>query len=247
MSSFVRLAVLLFGFIGNVGGMQAYAQTAANNQLMYELLNRIERLEQEIRQLRGDQEVYRYRYDDLNRRLQALEGGSPAPDRPQASIDPLPEPAPVITITPEPTPVITEPNVIATPSQPPQPLSEAEQTAYDNAFAHLREGQYPEAIIKFEDFLRDYPNNTLTDNAYYWLGQAYYVNRDFDKAREAFLTLGAKYPDSDKLPDTLLKLGYSYEELGDRNKARQVYERLKQNYPNSRAAVLAGPRLQLLR
>ncbi len=246
MTRFVRLTALLLGLIFSLSGIPAYAQSNTNNQLMYELLNRIERLEQEIRQLRGDQEVYRYRYDELSHRLQALEGGHPAPDRPQARIKPIPDSIPIIGLEPA-SPIITEPNVLSRPKQPPQPLSDAEQTAYDNAFAHLREGQYPQAIIKFEDFLRDYPNNTLTSNAYYWLGQAYYVNRDFKNARDAFLVLGSRYPDSDKLSDTLLKLGYSYEELGDRNKARQVYEKLKQNYPNSRAATLAGPRLQLLR
>ena len=260
-----QLVVLLFGLVLGANGTQALAQTTPNNQLLYELLNRIERLEREIRQLRGDLEVYRYRqdrYEELEHRLRALEGGNPGviskpqdsthsvpiyPSAPRATKElPLVGPEPII-IAPSPPPPPPPPPTLAPEPEPAPALASAdEQAAYNTAFAHMQEGQYQQAIITFEDFLNDYPNNALTDKAYYWLGQAYYVNRDFSNARDIFLTLGAKYPDSEKLPDTLLKLGYSYEELGDRNRAMQVYTKLMQAYPGSRAASLAEPRVKLL-
>ena len=247
-SGYSQLIVLLFGLMLGTNGTQALAQTTPNNQLMYELLNRIERLEREIRQLRGDLEVYRYRqdrYEELEHRLRVLEGGSSgviSGSQDSASSNPMPPP----TVTKELPLVGPEQTILAPAPQPSAPASADEQAAYNAAFAHMQEGQYRQAIITFEDFLRDYPNNALTDEAYYWLGQAYYVNRDFSSARDIFLTLGAKYPNSEKLPDTLLKLGYSYEELGDRDRAQQVYTKLMQAYPGSRAASLAEPRVKLL-
>ena len=50
------------------------------------------------------------------------------------------------------------------------------------------------------------------------------------------MTLGSRYPNSDKLPDALLKLGYSYGELGDVDRARQVLEKLIDAFPGSGAA-----------
>jgi septal ring factor EnvC (AmiA/AmiB activator) len=54
----------------------ALAQASSDRQLLFELLNRIEQLEQEIRQLRGDVELYRYHQEELERHLQALEENS---------------------------------------------------------------------------------------------------------------------------------------------------------------------------
>jgi tol-pal system protein YbgF len=123
----------------------------------------------------------------------------------------------------------------------------AERTAYNAAFDQLREGNYNAAITGFQEFLQMYPNSGLVADTQYWLGETYYITRDFDKAKQAFITVGVNYPDSEKLPEAMLKLGYVYDELGDANKAREVLLKLTQTYPDSRAANLAKQRLQALR
>lgn len=244
----LRVAVMIWvGLPAMMMGSSACAQAARDNQLLYELFNRLDQLEQEIRQLRGDLDLYRYRqeevmqqqqqlYTDLNRRLQALEEhtGVAAPEVAEPEIPDMARPP--------------APDTALSPSQPaspalPSPASGTEQAAYEQAFNMLREGRYQQAISAFQEFLRDYPNSPLAGNAQYWLGETYYVTREFDRAREAFLTLGSNYPEHDKIPDALLRLGYTFQELNERAKAREVLQQLIQSYPQSKAAELAQQRL----
>ena len=57
-----------------------------------------------------------------------------------------------------------------------------------------------------------YPSSDLLDNAQYWIGEAYYVTRDYEHAARAFRAVGERWPDSRKAPDALLKLGYTQTE-----------------------------------
>lgn len=245
-----RLAAILL-LTGS--SLPVHAQSP-DTQLLYELLDRLQLLDQEVRQMRGELEVFRHQqsqgvdadaYRALEQRLQALEqrlaatadGGTPLPPPAEPVLEEpvLEEPLPAVAPAPAPAPV---------PSAPPVA---SEQAAYDAAFAHLRDGQYAQAITAFQGFLRDYPGSGLADNAQYWIGEGHYVMREFEQAKQTFLNLGAQYPQSDKLPDTLLKLGYVYESLNDPAKARQVYEKLLQVYPDSPPAQQAQGRLAALR
>ncbi|MEM7054088.1 MAG: YbgF trimerization domain-containing protein [Pseudomonadota bacterium] len=67
-----------------------------------------------------------------------------------------------------------------------QPPTEAEQQAYDQAFLALRETRYADAAEGFDRFLRDHPNSSFAPNAQYWLGEVYYVTRDFETALSQF-------------------------------------------------------------
>ena len=79
--------------------------------------------------------------------------------------------------------------------------------SYQAAFALLKNSQYDQAIQAFQSFLSTYPTSPLADNAQYWLGEAYYVNRSFPEALAAFQKVVDKYPQSRKVPDALLKVG----------------------------------------
>jgi tol-pal system protein YbgF len=227
-----------------------WAQTAYNNQALYELMNRMSQLEQEIRQLRGDMERNQYRQKGLERRLEELESrGAVAPSQEPGGVDAGVESSPDMTNRPGypiQSPPPDDPQATVTPPPSVPSLQRSEQEEYDAAFNTLREGQYDQAITHFQTFLTAYPNGLLAANAQYWLGETYYAIRDYLKAKDAFLKLGAQHPKSDKLPEAMLKLGYIYEVTGDKNKARQMLEKLVQTYPNSRAAGLAETRLRAL-
>ena len=66
-----------------------------------------------------------------------------------------------------------------------------------------------------------YPDSPLADNAQYWLGEAYYVNKSFPEALAAFQRVVDKYPQSRKLPDAMLKIGYCDYELKQWQAARR--------------------------
>jgi tol-pal system protein YbgF len=282
--SIVRLTLAAIVW-GVCGWLPAIAQNTSDNALLYELLQRIELLERELRQLRGDLELFQYqqqrqtgsaqtddaRYQAIERRLQSLEQtlnaadisvSTPAQPPQTSSMDsaagnfnfnndasssttspqltiPRPERSDD-TLLPPPQPSTSTPSVSPTPDQGP------EQDAYKLALERLRAGNYQQAIASFESFIATYPNSALTGNAYYWLGEAHYINRDYEQAKQAFLTMGAQYSASDKLPDALLKLGYIYSELGEPARAKQVLSKLIEAFPRSNAANLAQKHMRLL-
>ncbi len=78
--------------------------------------------------------------------------------------------------------------------------SSTEQAVYNQSFDALKAGSYSIAITGFKDFLSNYPQSPLAENAQYWLGEAYYVTRDYDPAAEAFRATLRKWPDAARRP-----------------------------------------------
>lgn len=122
-----------------------------------------------------------------------------------------------------------------------------EQQAYQSAFNLLKAGRYDQAAKSFQKFLAEYPTGKFADNAQYWLGESYYVTRNFDSAIQEFETLVSKHPESQKVTHALLKIGYIHDELGQKDKAREVLTGLTEKYPQSTAAGLATKRLERMR
>jgi tol-pal system protein YbgF len=210
-------------------------------------------------------------YLDMDRRLQQLETGQPAG---AAGVTPVPTPGMSGVSAPPsyemPPPVATPPSYEASPpvAAPPSyetsppvmappatvapppaaPVNTAEQQeVYEKALAILREGRYGEAATAFNQFLEKYPGSAYSDNAYYWLGETYYVTRDFDRSLAAFKQLAAAYPMSPKLPGARLKIGYIYYEKQDWAAARQELGSLVTGYPGTTEARLADDRLQRMK
>lgn len=121
--------------------------------------------------------------------------------------------------------------------------SSEEQSAYDSAFELLKQSRYNDAIIDFRSLITRFPNGALVDDAQYWIGEAYYVTRDFQNALGAFQAVVNQYPDSQRVPEAMLKLGYVQAELGQNEQARQTLNEVISQYPGSRVAISAETRL----
>lgn len=199
-----------------------------------ELMQRVETLEREIRELRGEVERLNHDMDavgrrqrelylDLDRRLQNFETGSGRPSpTPAASADPS---SPPVAVT----------------------GSGDERGEYDAAFRMLQEGRYPAAIAAFKDHLERYPDGRLADNAQYWLGEAYYVTRDYRMALAEFGAVIERHPQSQKVPDASLKIGYVHYELQEWDEARRVLTDVASRAAGTTIARLAEQRLQRMR
>jgi tol-pal system protein YbgF len=119
-----------------------------------------------------------------------------------------------------------------------------EQAAYTQAFDALKNSNYPAAISGFRNFLTTYPASAIADNAQYWLGEAYYVTRDYDQAATAFRTVGERWPSSRKSADALLKLGYTQYEQKRYADARVTLSDVTRRFPDTESARLAAERLR---
>lgn len=209
-------------------------ERVVSNQSLVDLSRRLDALEAQLREQRGNVEVLqntgegarkseRAMYSDLDKRVSALESG----EHPGAGVA-----APVGAAAPV--------------SGPAPNAAIDDQAAYNAAFDKLKAGSYSEAILGFQSFMNHYPTSTLLDNAQYWIGEAYYVTRDYEHAARAFRTVGERWPTSRKAADAMLKLGYTQIEQKHLTEARTTLGQVVERYPGTDAARLAQDRLQKL-
>lgn len=118
------------------------------------------------------------------------------------------------------------------------------RAAYQRALDLLKQAQYDQSIEALRKFLLAHPRTEYADNAQYWLGEAYYANRQFGQALIEYNALLQRYPDSQKFSHAKLKLAYCYHELGQPGPAKQQLEELIQAYPDTTVAHLARDRLR---
>jgi len=121
-----------------------------------------------------------------------------------------------------------------------------EKERYQQAYDTLRNGHNEQAVKMFEALLSDFPAGEFSDNAQYWLAEAYKINRETDKAKTAFEKVVSRYPNSSKVPDALLKIGYIEFDLQNIPKAKDYLSRVTNSYPGTTAAHLAAKKLAQL-
>jgi tol-pal system protein YbgF len=114
---------------------------------------------------------------------------------------------------------------------------------YQAAFDLLKAGKYPESRAGFEAFLAAHPGHELAANAQYWIGEVFYVERDYDAALAAFRKVPAAYPQARKVPDALLKAGLCQYELKRFAEARSTFGKVAGEFPDTPAAKDAAARL----
>jgi len=111
------------------------------------------------------------------------------------------------------------------------PAASNAREIYDAAYNHVLRGEYAEAEAGFHHFLEAHPDDALTADAEYWLGESLYARSDYRSAAKAFLKGYTEHPDSRKAPDALFKLGLSLSGMGERVAACASFKELLQRYP----------------
>ena len=245
------------------------------NQSASSLTLQIQQFQQEMQELRGLVETQqleiqklqrqlRDQYLDIDSRLGTGKGtDAPATGLPESgtagtapadgSIDvsgkDLKPPAGTETSAPAPVtaPTPATPGAVGIPSLPsPETMGGNERDAYRDAFELLKQRKYPEAVNAFNDLLRRYPQGQYTDNARYWLAEAYYVQRNYPAALAEYDRLVQLNPSSTRVPAALLKIGDIQSEQDARDQARNAYKQVITRYPGSTESQLAQKRLQKL-
>jgi tol-pal system protein YbgF len=111
------------------------------------------------------------------------------------------------------------------------------QEQYNYAFGLLRQANYPAAEQALRAFIQRYPNDALAGNAQYWLGETYFVRKDYTNAAAVFAEGYEKYPKGGKAADNLLKLGMALGQLGQKANACRAFARLDRDFPTAPATI----------
>lgn len=208
-------------------------ERSMDSQAVLHLLNRVEALQQEVQQLRGDLEVATHELDAMKTRQREL-----YTDFDQRLKDLSSRPAPAAQ-APEPEPA-------AAPAASVPPAGDDAQR-YQDAFRLFKEGKYEEAIAGLRAYLEANPQGAYADNAQYWLAEAYHSMGRHKEALQEFNKVITNYPTSPKLPDAALKVGLAYYELADWARARKQLEQVAASHPNTTVAKLARARLDIMK
>jgi tol-pal system protein YbgF len=177
--------------------------------------------------------------DENSRTIDDLGRGPGMPSISSPVAPPVVRPAPVappkpVTLPPRqqpaPEPVVVQPK-----------LSAAD--LYRSALASFTEEDYPASILGFEEFVANYPEHDLADNAQYWIGECYYAQKNFDQAVVEFGKVGAHFSSGNKAPAALLKKGLALKEAGKGPEAATVLRQVVSLYPASDEASIAENKL----
>ena len=124
----------------------------------------------------------------------------------------------------------------------------AEQiTAYENALAVFKQGEFQSASVAFDQFVKRYPSSAYAPSALYFQGSALYALKNYKGALAAQGELVKNFPDSARAPDAMLNIASNQLELKDTKAARKTLETLVEKYPDSPSAATAKDRLKVIK
>ncbi|MBS0589382.1 MAG: tol-pal system protein YbgF [Proteobacteria bacterium] len=225
-----------------------------------ELVNQINALQSQVQQLQGQNEELKHQieqlkqqskdqYIDADSRLSKLEGKAPGnvatPNAPASNgqMQDISLGAAGASNMPS-----SGGSTSSTPAQNAPAANPADaKAAYDQAFATLKDGRYAESAKAFQAFINQYPTSDLAPNAYYWLGESYYVTQNYSVSLDAFNKLLAQFPTSQKASAALLKVGYCQYEMKQWDQAESTLNQVVAKYPGTQEANLAQGRLRALK
>ncbi len=223
------------------------------------LLNKIQGMQQEIQELRGQLEVQAHDlkmlqqqqlsfYKDLDARLRGNSSKmaqSPLLDKP-TELDIAPKsavraPSKAAGKTAELELPLSAGIVNASHGNPAD-----EQESYLAAYDLVKNKRFDDALAAMQAFISQYPQGGYTANAQYWLGELYMVKNNYPKAINHFEIVLKKFPTSSKAAASNLKIGYALAASGKENDARLRLQQVLKNYPDTPTAQLATRKLELL-
>ncbi len=223
---------------GSMSGASEAARIDALETQVRAMTTQIEQLSQQLRQSgRRDEAPL---FDRTPGRGGAL---MPPPGEPQAT----PSGFGSVTVTPQggrdPIGQMIRANPAAIDSTtlpPPIADTNSPKELYETAHGYLLQRDYAASEAAFEEFLRRYPNDALTADAQYWMGETLFMQGRYKPAGQAFLKVVQQYRQSSKAPNSLLMLAMTLEQLGQKDCA--LFNELETRHPNAPGDVKSRAR-----
>jgi tol-pal system protein YbgF len=120
------------------------------------------------------------------------------------------------------------------------PPTDSPKDTYDLAYGYILRRDYALADEAFRQFLRRFPNDRLSSDAQYWLGESLFQRQRYRDAAELFLNVSTKFETAAKAPDSLLRLGQSLAALGEKEAACASLAEVGRKYPRASVSVKQG-------
>jgi len=228
----------------------------------WDLIQKNQQLENQIRELRGKIEEQDHaidqlnkeltnRYTDLDQRLellnQKLEPESNQPE--QAPAENAPVDSSTATDQTSTASKATTNSTAPTTAQNPATSANSsnntsdpvalEKAAYTIALDAYKKGGAKQAIAPMQNFIKNYPNSIYTGNAYFWLAEFQLAidPPNYNEAKKNYEIVAAKFPNSSKAPRALYQLYSIAKDVNKNTQTANVYKsKLLSTYPKSEEA-----------
>ncbi|MDT7836250.1 tol-pal system protein YbgF [Aquabacterium sp. OR-4] len=122
-----------------------------------------------------------------------------------------------------------------------------ERRAHDQAMAVLRTGDFDKAVVAINGFMQRFQASGYGDSLRFWLGNAYYGQKNYKDAIAAFRALVNAAPTHVRAPEALLAVANCQIEMKDSRGARKTIDDLVKAYPTSEAAAAGKERVAALK
>lgn len=228
----------------------------------WDLIQKNQQLENQIRELRGKIEEQDHaidqlnkeltnRYTDLDQRLellnQKLEPESNQPEQAPAENAPVDS----STATDQTSTASKATTNSSAPTTAQNPATSAnssnntsdpvalEKAAYTIALDAYKKGGAKQAIAPMQNFIKNYPNSIYTGNAYFWLAEFQLAidPPNYNEAKKNYEIVAAKFPNSSKAPRALYQLYSIAKDVNKNTQTANVYKsKLLSTYPKSEEA-----------
>ncbi|WP_300527153.1 tol-pal system protein YbgF [Maricaulis sp.] len=237
---------------------QLEAQFLAGDPVLETLLERLDALDFQVRELNGNAERLQFENRQLRQQVESLQAEL---DAMRAPAQPVTDPA-TLAFMSEGLGVDGEPGAEAGPAEgaveddapaanprfaearagvmgtlgDPNAAAAEEVdpiTIFDQGRARLADGDFDGAQFSFEQFATENPDHPMAGESLYWLGETHYVRGDFAASADAYIASMRTQPSGAKAPDALIRLAASLAGLGRNRDACDTLARFPRQFPNA--------------
>jgi tol-pal system protein YbgF len=122
-----------------------------------------------------------------------------------------------------------------------------ENRAFEAAYALYKAENYRNAATAFRDFLKSYPRSVHEANVLYWMGNAYFLQRDCKNSMSSYQKMIEKYQDHPRVQEAMLNIADCQLRLRKKTAAKKTLKHLISHFPGSDAAEKAKKRLATIK
>lgn len=127
----------------------------------------------------------------------------------------------------------------------------AAKSLYEKGFRHFARKDFDQTIMVYQDFLERFPEDNYSDNAQFWIGEAYFRQDRLAEAEMAYRQVLRNYEhrstlEGYKTPDAIYRIGQTYLKRNDSRRARYYFSAAAERFPGTSAGRKAQRELASL-
>lgn len=126
-------------------------------------------------------------------------------------------------------------------------LDTEEKELFKSALVLFEESRFAEALEIFSQIIITFPEGSFTAEAYFWSGELFLAQEMYEDAKLSFKSVVDYFYQHPRTPDSLFKLGEIYRIEGDIERSYEFYEKVKKDFPDSGAFQLTKKSQEILK